>query len=154
MYTEQDLSAIQQQQNKRWIALLIPCVVLLCVLVYSLMIRVEWLTSAVTILVGAVLLFFYEMTIKPLHCYKKHIKNCLHGRKHELDCTYHSIDADISVVDGVRYYSMTVLQPDEKGDPFERLLYWDAEKPFPVLQGGEKLHILYHDRMVAQMTVV
>lgn len=154
MYTEQDLIAIRAQQKKRWIYLTIPCLVLLAVIVYSLTVRIQWLTIGATILLGTLFLFIYEMTIKPLHCYEIHLSNALHGRKRELDCTYHSIDADLSVVDGVNYYAMTVLQPDEKGDPFERMLYWDALKPAPALKPGDKLHIIYHDRMVAQLTQV
>lgn len=151
MYTEQDLTAIRAQQKKRWGILAVPCLILVAVIVYSLFTRIEWLTSSATVLLGVLLIFFYEMTIRPLHCYEVHLFNCLHGRTRELDCTYHSIDADLSVVDGVKYYAMTLLQSDEKGDPFERMLYWDAQKPAPGFQPGDKLHVVYHDRMIAQI---
>lgn len=151
MYTEQELASVRAAQNKRWLYLAIPCLLLVGVIVYSLTVRVEWLTAAATIVLGFLLIFFYEMTIKPLHRYEIHLDNCLHGRKRELDCTYHAKDMDLSVVDGVKFYGLTVLQPDEKGDPFERLLYWDAQKPFPALQEGDKLHIIYHDKMIADL---
>lgn len=152
MYTEQDLTAIRAQQKKRWGLLALPCLILVGVIVYSLTVRIQWLTIAATLLLGALFIFFFEMTIRPLHRYEIHLYNCLHGRTRELDCAYHSIDLDVSVVDGVKYYAMTLLQPDEKGDPFERMLYWDAQKPQPDLQPGDKLHIIYHDRMIAQLT--
>lgn len=152
MYTEQELTDIRAQQKKRWIILMIPCLVLLAIIVYSLTIRLEWLTSAATVVMGILLIFCFEMFIRPLHRYAVHLDNCLHGRTHELDCTYQGIDADISVVEGVKYYAMSFQQQDDNGDPFERMLYWDAEKPVPALQSGEQLHIVYHDRMIAQLT--
>lgn len=41
MYTQQDLDQINAQEQKRWRLLVIPEVLLLAVLVYSLVIRVE-----------------------------------------------------------------------------------------------------------------
>ena len=41
IYSEKDLNAVKQQKNKRWVALAIPCVILLAVLVYSVIIRLE-----------------------------------------------------------------------------------------------------------------
>ena len=67
MYTEQDLILIRQQQNKRWMILGSVCVVLLGLIVYSLIIRMEALTAGLTVLMGALLIFFYDLTIKPLH---------------------------------------------------------------------------------------
>ena len=43
MYTQQDLDQINAQEQKRWRLLVIPEVLLLAALVYSLVIRVEWL---------------------------------------------------------------------------------------------------------------
>lgn len=154
MYTKQDLIAIRKQKNTRWTILGVISLLLVAVIVYSFIIRMEALTAGVTVLLGFIFIFTYDMTIKPLRCYETFLLNALHGRTRELDCTYQSIDADISLVDGVKYYAMTVLQTDDDGDPFERLLYWDAEKPVPQLQCGDQLHIVYHDRMVANLTRV
>ena len=154
MYTEQELTNIRNQQKKRWLILLIPCLILLAVIVYSLTIRLEWLTSAATVVIGVLLIFGYEMFIRPLHQYAVHMDNCLHGRTRELDCTYLGTDADLSLVDGVRFYAMSFQQLDDDGDPFERMLYWDAQKPVPALQSGDQLHIVYHDRMIAQLNRV
>lgn len=154
MYTEQELLSIQNQQKKRWIILGCVCLVLAGGIVYSLVIRSEALTTGLSLLMGALLIFFYELAIKPLHCYAVLLNSFLHGRTRELDCTYLSADADVSVVDGVQYYALSLEQTDDDGEPFERMLYWDVQKPLPNLQGGEKLHIVYHDRMVADLTVL
>lgn len=154
MYTEQELLSIRAQQKKRWGILGGICLLLLAGIVYSFIIRSEALTSALTLLMGALLLFFYDLTIKPLLCYGAFLTNVLHGRTRELDCTFISADVDASIVDGVKYYALSLEQRDEDGDPFERMLYWDAQKPLPQLQGGEMLHIVYHDRMVANLTIL
>lgn len=154
MYTEQDLAAIRQQQNKRWMILGAFGLVLLAGIIYSLVIRNEALTAGLTIVLGALLIFFYDLTIKPLHCYEVFLHNVLHGRTRELDCTYLGVDADPSLVDGVKYYALSLQQLDDAGNPFERMLYWDALKPLPQVNSGDALHIVYHDRMVASLTQV
>lgn len=154
MYTEQELLSIHAQEKKRWSILGGISLLLAGGIVYSLVIRSEALTTGLSLLMGALLIFFYELTIKPLHCYAVLLNNILHGRTRQLDCTFLSADADVSVVDGVSYYALSLEQTDDDGDPFERMLYWDAQKPLPDLQGGEKLHIVYHDRMVADLAVL
>ncbi len=155
MYTEQDLLSINKQLKTRWTLLGVIALLFVAGIVYSLIIRMEALTAGLTIVLGAILIFVFDLAIKPLHRYAALLRNLLHGRTRQLDCAYLHIDADISLVDGVKYYGMTVLQQDEDGgDPFERLLYWDAQKPIPQLEQGEKLHIVYHDRMIASLTRV
>lgn len=153
MYTQQDLDMISRQQKKRWMILGAVCALILAGIIYSFIIRVELLTSGLTLLLGALLIFFYDLTIRPLHCYSVFLRNALHGRTRELDCTYLGADEDISLVDGVKYYALSLEQQDEDGgDPFERMLYWDAMKPKPQLNKGDALHITYHDRMIVHLT--
>lgn len=152
MYTEQDLLSIRKQLKTRWSILGVIALVFIAGIVYSLIIRVEALTTGLTIALGVILILAFDLTLKPLHCYASLLDDLLHGLTRQLDCAYQSIDADISLVDGVKYYGMTVLQNDEDGgEAFERLLYWDAQKPIPQLQQGDKLHIVYHDRMIASL---
>ncbi len=154
VYTENDLQSILAQEKKRWYVLGGISLALLGGVIYSFIIRSQPLTAGLTLALGAVMIFFYDLTIKPVHCYACLLNNLLHGRRRELDCTFRSVDADVSVVDGVKYFALTLEQTDEDGDTFERMLYWDAQKPFPPLVGGERLHILYHDRMVADLTLL
>lgn len=152
MYTESDLQSVLAQRKRRWIILLIPLAVLLAVLVYSLIPRIQWLTIATTLLGGVLLIAGYDLFIKPLSCYAVHVDNMLHGRKREIELPFAGLSGDISLVDGVRYYAMTASDFDEKGKPYERLFYFDAEKPFPGFEAGEMLHIVYHDKEIAEVT--
>lgn len=151
IYAEADYTAIQQQKKKRWTLLLIPCAVLLAVLVYSLVIRLEWLTVAATIIIGALLIAGYDFAIKPLRCYLKHLDNCLHGRTRECELPFISISENVDVVDGVPCRQLLCADDDAKGRPYERLFYFDAQKEFPAAKPGDLMHIVHHDLCVANI---
>lgn len=151
IYSEADYSAIKKQQQKRWLILSIPCAILAVVLIISLFVRMEWLTSASTILIGVLLIAGYDLFIKPLHCYAVHLKNCLHGRTRECELPFIRLSENIDVVDGVRYRQLLCADTDAKGRPYERLFYFDAEKVFPEANEGDMLHIVHHDLTVANI---
>lgn len=152
MYTESDLQSVLAQRKRRWTVLLIPVAVLAVVLVGSLIVRVEWLTTAATIVGGVMLIAGYDLCIKPLDDYATHVDNMLHGRRREIDLPFAALSGDISLVDGVRYYALTATDYDEKGKPYERLFYFDAEKPSPDFKAGEMLHIVFHDKEIADIS--
>ena len=152
MYTENDLQSVLAQRKRRWTILLIPVAILAAVLVGSLILRVEWMTTAATIVGGVLLIAGHDLFIKPLTDYATHVDNMLHGRRREIDLPFAGISEDISLVDGVRYYAMTASDYDEKGKPYERLFYFDAEKPFPGFSKGDMLHIVFHDKEIASVT--
>ena len=151
IYTEADYTAIVKQQRKRWLILSVPCAILAAALVVSLVIRLEWLTAASTIVIGALLIAGYDLFIKPLHCYERHLKNCLHGRTRECDLPFIRLSENIDVVEGVRYHQLLCADLDAKGRPYERLFYFDAEKAFPEAAEGDMLHIVHHDLVVANI---
>ena len=149
IYTEADYTAISKQKNKRWLILSIPCVLLLGVVIYSLCIRLEWLTSVATILIGAILIAGHDFAIKPLHCYQRYLNNCLHGRTRECELPFIRLSENIDVVDGVQCHQLLCADVDGKGRPYERLFYFDATKEFPAVKEGDMLHIVHHELAVA-----
>lgn len=151
IYTEADYSAIRQQMKKRWTILLIPIAVLLAVLVYSLIIRVEWLSSTATIVIGVILIAGYDFAIKPLRCYARHLDNALRGRARECDLPFVSLSENVDVVDGVRFRQLLCADVDAKGRPYDRLFYFDAEKEFPAAKPGDMMHIVHHDLSVTNI---
>lgn len=151
IYSEADYTAIVAQQRKRWLILIIPCVLLATVLVVSLIVRWEWLTSLSTILIGILLIAGYDLFIKPLSCYTRHLRHCLHGRTRECELPFIRLSENIDVVDGVRCRQLLCSDLDAKGRPYERLFYFDAEKTFPQANEGDVLHIVHHDLTVANI---
>lgn len=151
IYTEADYLAITKQQQKRWLLLSIPCILLLAVLLFGLFARLEWLTTVCTLVIGVILIAGYDLAIKPLHDYKIHLSHCLHGRTRECDLPFIRLSENIDLVDGVRYHQMFCEDKDGKGRPYERLFYFDAEKTFPDVNEGDMLHIVHHDLAVADV---
>ena len=106
IYTEADYAAISKQFKKRWLLLAIPCILLLGVLVYSLCVRVEWLTSAATLVIGVILIAGYDFAIKPVQCYMRHLDHCLHGRTRDCELPFIRLSENIDMVDGVSFRQM------------------------------------------------
>ena len=154
MYTEQDLQTILAQRKRRWIALLIPLAVLAAALVASLILRVQGMTVGVTIAAGVLLIAGHDLLIKPLSAYATHVDNMLHGRRREVELPFASFSGDISLVDGVRFYALTVSDHDEKGKPCDRLFYYDAEKPLPDFRDGDMLRVVYHDKGIISVAKI
>lgn len=153
LYTEADYTAIRQQKNKRWLLLLIPVVLLLAILVYSLVIRLQVLTMLCTILIGVILVAGYDLAIKPLRCYQLFLHNALHGRTRTCELPFISLSEDISLVDGVNCRSLYCEDIDGKGRPYERLFYFDAQKAFPDVKPGDILRIAHHELFVADVSL-
>lgn len=143
MYTQEDLTSIRLQQRNCWLKLMIPGVILLAGIIVSLIVRIEWLTTVLSCILGCMILFTVEMIIKPLYCYEKHLDGCLNGRRHELEGTFIGMEEEVSLVDGVRYRGLTV-HDDNPETNYERLFYFDLEKPFPDVKEGDKVHVVYH----------
>lgn len=156
LYTEQDLNDIKAQQKKRWLVLGIPGALLLIGLIISLVVRIEWLTTLLTVLFGALLIAGYDLFIRPLHRYQKFLQEALHGRVRETECLYQSITPDAEPVDGVLCRTVTVIDHDHDDNekPYERIFYFDVLKPFPDLTPGQKLHVVFHDRAVVSLEAI
>ncbi|MBQ8555092.1 MAG: hypothetical protein IJ438_04370 [Clostridia bacterium] len=152
LYTEAEHSQLRQQMRRRWIVIAIPCVILLIVMVYSAVIRLEWLTSAAIIGIGVILIAGYDFAIKPLRCYDRHVDNALHGRTREAELPFVALSEDISVVDGVSYRALTCSDIDGKGRPYDRLFYFDALKTLPDFKEGEMVRITHHDLEITDIT--
>ncbi len=151
LYTEQDLKAIRDQQARRWLVLLLPCLLLLAAVVTGVVIRAEWLATGGTLLIGVILIMGYDLFIRPIHRYAQLMQSALTGLTRQAKCTYQAITPGAELVDGVMMRTMTVTQLDDKDKPYERIFYYDVLKPFPALEAGQPLQVTYHDRVVVAL---
>lgn len=151
LYSHADLAAIQAQMKKRWLAVAAPCVLLLAGVIVSLVFRVEAVTTICTILIGAILIFSWDLLIKPLNCYRKHLEGVLHGLTHETVLPFVEMSETINMVDGVPCYAMTCRDVDGKGRPYDRLFYVDVTRSVPAFREGEMLRVIHHDLVVADV---
>ena len=148
MYTEQDFSDIRAQLNKRLLFTAIPTVIQLAAIIVSFVFRVKLLTMALTLILGAGLIFVYSMLIYPVYAYKRHLNNVLHGKTRTLTGAFKEMEEGDVIREGVHYYPMLVNVGDMQSPEDDRLFYFDANLPRPDWQVGEKLTIISHDKAV------
>lgn len=151
IFSEQDLKSVNDQINRRWGLIALPCAVLLGVLIFSLFVRIEWLSTASTILIGAILIAAGDLAIKPLRCYRRLLRNVLYGRVHDATLPFVAFSEDVNMVDGVPCRAMTCLDYDSKNRPYERLFYFVAMKKAPELRQGQSVLVRHHDLIVADV---
>ncbi len=151
LFTDDDKTALSRQMRRRLILMLIPCLVLLGVAIYGMVIRDEMLTNVFGILCGAVAIFVYDLFLRPLLCYRKHLNNVTSQRRRTVELPFCAISSNIDLVDGVNYRALTCMDVDGKGRPYERLFYYDAQKPLPDFQEGEMVRVTHHELEVSDI---
>lgn len=154
VYNEQDLKDIKQQFRQRLIKCLIPAVLLLAGIVVSFVFRIEFLTIALSLVLGAFAIFVWSMALSPVRAYQKHLENVLHGITRELTGAFKEMDEEAVIRDGVRFYPMLLNVGDMNKEMDDRLFYYDAALPRPDWQKGEMLTIVSHDKNVGKWTRV
>ena len=152
LYSPDELTTHQALLTRRWVMVAVPCLLFAAGLVFAVIIRNEPLSIICTCLIGAILIFCHDFFIKPVSSYVRHLNNVLNGRVREIDLPFHALSEDMNLVDGVSYHSLTCVDIDGKGRPYERLFYIDALKTIPDFKEGEMVHIVHHDLVIANIT--
>ena len=148
LYSEKDLQEISVQLKKRYIFLGCGLAVILALFVYSMVIRLEWLSMVSVFLFCSLAVFVIEMFCLPLHRYKKLIIAALTGRTHTETLEYKETESELSVIDGVTCLGLIFLgQPDKHGIREQRF-YWDREIPLPAFTAGSQVTLKYTGRNI------
>lgn len=146
MYTEQDYADIQAQIKQRRMIMMIPGLLLLAGVIVSFVFRVKWLTTALSLLLGAGWIFFHGLLISPLTAYRRHLDEVLHGRTRTTTGAFKEMEETTVDRDGVKYYPM-MLNVGSMDDPEDdRLFYYDANLPRPDWKTGDMLTVTAHDK--------
>jgi len=159
LYTEQYLSEITAQRNRRRLLLLGILAVLLVVLVLLLVSdnhrenRPELAVTMVVILACVATIFIYDLLIHPLSAYVKHLDSALHGRSHEVTVVFDHLNEEESLVDGVVYRDLIFLGEADKHGDRDRMFYWDLELPLPDFVKGQEVTLRYFDRFITGYAV-
>lgn len=143
LYSENDLLSLSSQLKKRYTLLGVILAVIMCLFVYSMIIRVEWLSVVLFALFCSVAVFFIELFCMPLHRYKKLIQSALKGRTHTETLVYDHEEAEPSLVDGVLCTGLILLGEPDKHGIREHRYYWDKEIPCPAFNSGDQITIKY-----------
>lgn len=148
LYSAEMLASLNGKLKKRWILAVVISALLLAAFVWSVIIRVEWLSIALLALLGIFLIFFIEMFCRPLLDYRKLVVSALSGRSHDRVMEYVRTEPDISRVDGVSCISLIFLGDADKHGSREQLLYWDEEIPLPALREGQSYAVRFTGRNI------
>ena len=148
LYSAEMLESLDGKLKKRWILTGVVSALLLVAFVWSVVIRVEWLSILLLALLGVFLIFFIEMFCRPLLNYRKLVVSALSGRSHDREMEYVRTEPDVSSVDGVSCLSLIFLGDADKHGSREQLLYWDEEIPLPALQEGQSYTVRFTGRNI------
>lgn len=148
MYTQADLVNLDKQLKQRILAWLVPEVLLLGLVVYSLVIRQEHLTSLLFALLGAMLLFSMSLQILPVKRYRDFVKTALVGKNTTNVSRFESLSDAPVAVDGVRFYPLMMRVDGPKEAYNQRQFYWDANLPLPQWQQGRLYQLTSHEKAV------
>ena len=148
LYSAEMLASLSGKLKKRWILVGVISALLLAAFVWSVVIRVEWLSIVLLALLDVFLIFFIEMFCRPLLDYRKLVVSALSGRSHDRVMEYVRTDPDLSRVDGVSCISLIFLGDADKHGSREQLLYWDEEIPLPALQEGQPYTVRFTGRNI------
>ena len=143
LYSEKDFQQISAQLKKRYTVLGVILAVLLGLFVYSLIIRVEWMSIVLFALIGFIAVFVIELFCLPLQRYKKLIVSALSGRTHTGSFVYDHEESEPSFVDGVSCAGLIFLGEPDKHGSREQRFYWDREIPLPAFQSGSLVTLKY-----------
>ena len=83
MYTQEDFAAIDRQYKRRLLWSLIPVSILLIGLIFSFIVRIEWLSVVLLIAAGALFIFLWDTVLSPVLSYRKFLRDLLSGRKRD-----------------------------------------------------------------------
>ena len=142
LYSDNDLQQLSSQLKKRYTVLGVILAVLLGLFIYSMIIRVEWLSIILLAVLCAVAVFVIELFCLPLHRYKKLIQSALTGRTHTETLVYDH-EAEPSLVDGVLCSGLIFLGEPDKHGIREQRYYWDKEIPLPSFTPGNQVTLKY-----------
>ena len=143
LYSKEDLASLKSQLQKRWLVVWILLGLAVAVFVFSMVIRLEWLSMASVIVFGFFAVFWIDLFCLPLMRYRRLVEAALFARNHTDTLEYVRTEPDPSMVDGVSCMSLIFLGEPDKHGTRETLFYWDAEIPAPALEAGKEYTIRY-----------
>lgn len=148
MYTKQDFDDLTAQLKKRRLILSLPCILLLGLIVYSLIIRLMWLTIALSILLGIVLIFGITMFISPVTVYCRHVDHALYGRVRKTEGCLKEMEETPVWRDGLMLLPLIININDMKNEEDDRLFYYDGRRPLPGWDVGQRLLLTSYDKLI------
>lgn len=149
MYQEQDCQELDRQIRSARLRYYIPAGILAAGGVVAFVLRYKWLTIALLILAGVILIFTADVLIAPLKAYRRHIRGALGSDQKEYTGVLKHLGDKAVEREGVMYYPFCLNVGDIDNEEDDRLLYFDANLDRPDWQLGDRLHVRSCARFVS-----
>jgi hypothetical protein len=161
LYSQTDRTqAITEQKKRRWLVVLPTALLLALAFASFVWFRLHHSTSGwpwtalLTVLSGAYFIFFYEVYLRPVSLYRRHVEYMLTGKKREAVGFLREVSDTPIDKDGMDCFSITINIGQNQNPDDDRLFYLDALKPMPVWPLGSYIKVSSNDRMVADLELI
>ena len=154
LYQEMNLTSLKKQISRRQLLVSAVALIFLAAVIMTLVLdnhkenRPELLTTLLVIFGGSAFIFLWDLTVKPLRSYARHMDAALHGRTHEITAVFDRPGEEDSLIDGLSFRDLVFLGDADKHGDRERMFYWDMELPLPSFQKGQEVRLTYYDRFL------
>lgn len=101
-------------------------------------------TIAITLVWGAIVIFFWGMKLTPLLCYRRFLREIRGGLSRDVEGVVTELDDTPAFRDGISFYRMIVNVGDLNEPEDERMLYWDAQLGKPTMAVGDRICVRAH----------
>ncbi len=101
MYSTGDIADLKSQKTRCILAWLVPEALLIGLVIFSFVRRIQWLTASLFALLGCVILFSLSFYVLPLARYQKHLERALFGRQRRSVLAFQSAEDKTVIREGV-----------------------------------------------------
>jgi len=130
-YEQTDLNQSKKDKSTAIIYMLFAMLPFLAVAVAGFVMRIEWLCTAGCVLSGAVMIFLYDLRVKPALRYAAFLVEAHSGLTRQTGGALVRIGADPVYQDGVNFYEIILNIYEDLDEEGERRFLLDAKKEIP-----------------------
>lgn len=151
MYEEADRLLADKEAKSALLRIGVLGLLYIAALVPTLVLRIQWMTIALSIAFGALLIFYWEMKVAPYTRYARFLRDMFAGLSRESTGEFVGVDADTVLRDGVLFHPLHMRVGQMEEDM--RLYYFDDSKPLPEIEPGAVVHITSYGNFVKSIRV-
>ena len=154
MYSQADFDRNKKQRSK------VLGLMLLCALPGFVLggigaaMRIELMCSAGLLVSGAVLIFLYDLKLKPVLRYGKYLAEANSGLSHRTAGTLVRIGVDPVYMDGVWFYEAILNVYEDLSEEGERRFLYDCTKDAPKELVGRDVVLMSHGNYVLDLQLM
>lgn len=139
MYTESDYMKAKKQTRLRVAGAIVLAAAFFALVIFFNRKRAQYASMAVGAVGFIVTYFLCSFKVSPWVKYNRFLRELRSGQRRRTECEFLYFTPETRLHDGVEVHEMIVTVGSEEAD--ERLYYWDADKPLPAFQKGDRVAV-------------